>query len=318
MSTISSHDDDIAVVAVVGAGFLGRQIAALCAASGRQVRITDAVPEVADGAGESLRALLASPIAEGALAWDLDTVLARIEPVHALEEALRGADLMIEAVREDLDTKREVFRQASAINPAMYLATNSSSLLSADLRDCVTQVDKLVNLHFFAEFWSRSMVELMGCGETSEETMRVLHGFGQSLGLFCAVVRGQSKGFIINRVWRAIKREALRVVDEGHASPADVDRLFALFWGTDQGPFGAMDRVGLDVIADIEDTYITVATDPADRRSRALHELVAAGHLGVKTGAGFYNYPDPIFETPGWPHVSENDANVPDRSLEGA
>jgi 3-hydroxybutyryl-CoA dehydrogenase len=141
--------------------------------------------------------------------------------------------------------------------------------------------------------------------------MRVLHRFGASLGLFCAVVRGESKGFIINRVWRAIKREALRVVDEGHADPEDVDRLFALFWGIDQGPFGAMDVIGLDVIADIEDTYIAVATDPADRRSRVLHELVSEGMLGVKTGEGFYTYPDPAYATPGWPRVSASDRDTP-------
>jgi 3-hydroxybutyryl-CoA dehydrogenase len=150
----------------------------------------------------------------------------------------------------------------------------------------------------------------MGCGETSEETMRTLHDFGQSLGLFCAVVRGQSKGFIINRVWRAIKRESLRVVDEGHADPEDVDRLFALFWGIEQGPFGAMDRVGLDVVADIEDTYIAVATDPEDTRSRTLHALVDEGKLGVKTGEGFYTYPNPLYEAPGWPRTSPSDDGI--------
>ena len=306
MSNDSSQPDAIRVVAVVGAGFLGKQIAALCAASGREVRLTDAVPAAAEGARAWLRDLLAEPIADNALDWDLDDLLARIQPVPTLEDALDGADLMIEAVREDLETKRELFRRASAINPDIYLATNSSSLMSADLRDCVTQTDKLVNLHFFAEFWNRSMVELMGCGETSEETMQELHRFGTSLGLFCAVVRGQSKGFIINRVWRAIKREALRVVDEGHADPAAVDRLFALFWGIQQGPFGAMDRVGLDVVADIEDTYIAVATDPADRPSPRLHELVAAGNLGVKTGEGFYRYPHPAYEAPGWPRATRD------------
>ena len=297
----------ISVVAIVGAGFLGRQIAAMCAASGREVRLTDADPNATTGANAALRDYLAAPIASGALDWDLDDVLARITPVDSLEHAMQGADLMIEAVREDLATKREVFRAASAANPNAYLATNSSSLMSSELRDVVTQRDKLVNLHFFSEFWTRAMVELMGCGETSDETIRSLHRFGQSLGLYCAVVRGQSKGFIINRVWRAVKREALRVVDEGHADPEDVDRLWALFWGVKQGPFGAMDSIGLDVIADIEDTYISVSTDPADRRSGTLHGLVERGDLGVKTGSGFYDYPGPAYTAPGWPRTSPGD-----------
>jgi 3-hydroxybutyryl-CoA dehydrogenase len=302
-----SQPSDISVVAVVGAGFLGRQIAAMVAASGRDVRIVDAVPEAADGAGAWLRDYLAAPIAEGRLDWNLDAVLDRIQPVHDLAAALAGADLMIEAVREDLETKRDVFRAASAANPDAYLATNSSSLPSAALRDVVTQPDKLVNLHFFSEFWTRSMVELMGCGETSDETIETLHCFGTSLGLYCAVVRGQSKGFIINRVWRAVKREALKVVDEGHADPEDVDRLWALFWGIDYGPFAMMDSIGLGVIADIEDSYIAVATDPADRRSSILHNRVAAGQLGVKTGEGFYRYPDPAFAAPGWPRETSDD-----------
>ncbi len=307
MSNDSSQPDDIPVVTVVGAGFLGKQIAAMTAASGRQVRLVDADPAAAEGARAWLRDYLATPIAEGRLDWDIDTVLARITPCHSLDAALDGADLMIEAVREDLETKRAVFRAASTANPHAYLATNSSSLPSSALRDVVTQTDRLVNLHFFSEFWNRAMVELMGCGETSEETMRVLHRFGTSLGVYCAVVRGQSKGFIINRVWRAVKREALRVVDEGHADPEDVDRLWALFWGIEYGPFGMMDQVGLDVIADIEDTYIAVATDPTDRRSRVLHDRVSAGNLGIKTGEGFYTYPDPAFEAPGWPRESSSD-----------
>ena len=310
MPNTSSGMHDIHVVTVIGAGFLGRQIAALSAASGREVRITDAIPEAARGTDAALRAYLAAPTASGELDWDLDTVLARITPMESLDDAMSGTDLMIEAVREDLATKQEVFRAASAANPDAYLATNSSSIMSAELRDGVTQTDRLVNLHFFSEFWLRSMVELMGCGETSDETMRILHGFGQSLGLFCAVVDGQSKGFIINRVWRAVKREALKVVDEGHASPEDVDRLWALFWGIDYGPFAMMDRVGLDVIADIEDTYISVSTDPTDRRSPMLHDLVTGGNLGIKTGSGFYDYPAPAYQTPGWPKRSASDTDT--------
>jgi len=307
--TITNPSDTpaISTVAVVGAGFLGRQIAVMTAASGREVRLADAIPDAAFATHDWLRTYLAAPIADGTLDWDLEDVLSRIVPVPTLAEALNGADLMIEAVREDLDTKREVFAEASRLNPAAYLATNSSSIASSQLADVVTQTDQLVNLHFFPEFWSRAMVELMGCGETSDETLITLAEFGRSLGLFCAVVDGQSKGFIINRVWRAVKKEVLKVVDEGHASPEDVDRLWAFFWGINYGPFAMMDRIGLDVVADIEDTYIAVATDPMDRRSSTLHDLVASGEFGVKSGQGFYQYPNPAYETPGWPRSGAPD-----------
>lgn len=297
------HPPAIATVAVIGAGTLGAQIAVMTAASGRHVRLYDAVPDATDRAFDRLRTMLEPVIATGQLAWNLDEVMTRLHPAATLEDAVRDVDLVIEAVREHLPTKREVFAAISAINPDALLATNSSSLPSSTLADVVANPANLVNLHFFTEFWKRSMVELMGCGQTSESTMQVMAEFGRSLGLFCAVVRGESKGFIINRVWRAIKRESLAVVDGGHADPEDLDRLFALFWGTGMGPFGAMDQVGLDVIADIEDSYIAISQDPTDRPSATLHALIDDGDLGEKSGRGFYEYPDPAFKRDGWPQT---------------
>jgi 3-hydroxybutyryl-CoA dehydrogenase len=307
-----SPDGDIEHVAVIGAGTLGAQIAAMTAHSGRNVRLFDVLPGAADAAIDRLRGMLAPVIARGALDWDLDTALGRITPVSTLAEALDGVDLVIEAVREDLPTKRALFAEIGVLNPAPLLATNSSSLPSSKLADVVPDPGKLVNLHFFTEFWITSCVELMGCGQTTDETMATMAAFGRSLGLYTAVVRGESKGFIINRVWRAVKREALRVVDEGHADPEDVDRLWAFFWGVEIGPFGKMDQIGLNVIADIEDSYIGVSQDPTDKPSMTLHALVDAGKLGVKTGTGFYDYPNPTYRSPGWPRVTQLPEKQPD------
>jgi len=293
----------IRTVAVIGAGLLGSQIAAMTAASGRPVRLYDVAPEAAAGALDRLRVMLEPVIARGALEWNLPDVLDRITPVASLAEAVTEADLVIEAVREHLPTKRTVLTEISRLAPDALLATNSSSLPSSALADVVADPGRLANLHFFSEFWQKSMVEVMGCGQTTEATIATLVEFGRSLGLFTAVVRGDSKGFIINRVWRAVKREVLLVVDEGHADPEDVDRLWAIFFATEIGPFGIMDGIGLDVIADIEESYIAVATDPADRGSATLHRLVEAGNLGRKTGSGFYDYPAPAFEEAGWPRV---------------
>ena len=302
--TVTMSASDIQTVAVIGAGTLGAQIAAMTAASGREVLLFDVAPNAASAGIGRLRWLLEPVIEAGHLAWDLEAVLGRIIPVDSLAEAVGPADLVIEAVREDLATKRAVFAEIGSLNPGALLATNSSSLPSSGLADVVPDPARLVNLHFFSEFWIRSCVELMGCGQTSAETMDVLADFGRSLGLYVAVVRGESKGFIINRVWRAVKRESLRVVDEGHADPEDVDRLWAFFWGIDYGPFGMMDSIGLNVIADIEDSYIAVSQDPTDRPSSVLHDLVDAGHLGTKTGRGFYHHPNPSYRRPGWPRES--------------
>jgi 3-hydroxybutyryl-CoA dehydrogenase len=303
---------EIGAVAVVGAGTMGRQIAALVAASGRPVTLTDTDPTALARAPERIRADLTSQpdppqyrhhqfrLAPSA---DHDAMLRRIRPVATLKEAVAGVDLVIEAVREDLATKQAVFAELDRllpIAPAAILATNSSSLPSSLLVPAVSDPTRLLNLHFFQPIWIRAMLEIMGCGQTAPAVITACERFGRSLGLVTAVVRGDSKGFIINRIWRAVKRESLRVVDEGHADPADVDRLWMLFFGTGVGPFGIMDMVGLDVVADIEATYHAVATDPTDHPSPTLRRLVDAGKLGEKSGEGFYRHPDPAYHRPEW------------------
>jgi 3-hydroxybutyryl-CoA dehydrogenase len=296
-------------VAVIGAGTMGRQIASLIAGSGRPVRIWDADPGMLAAARERIatetRTLPHLPrYAHHQFRLeppaDLDALIGRIVLAESLADAVAGADIVIEAVREDLDTKRALFAELSRLAPEAILTTNSSSLPSSLIAPAVDDPGRLLNTHFFAPVWSRPMVELMGSGATRPEVMAAAERFGKSLGLVTAIVRGDSKGFIINRVWRAVKRESLRVVDEGHADPADVDRLWMLFFGTPYGPFGIMDMVGLDVVADIETSYQRVATDPADQPSAILHAKLTEGALGEKTGSGFYTHPDPEYTRAGW------------------
>ncbi|HYO30282.1 MAG TPA: 3-hydroxyacyl-CoA dehydrogenase family protein [Thermomicrobiales bacterium] len=311
----------IGAVAVVGAGTMGRQIAALVAASGRTVRLFDALPAVLDAAGGRIKdelvmlphlpqyahhAFRIEPPA------DHQALLERIGITDALGTAVEGADLVIEAVREDLATKQTLFAELDRLAPQAILSTNSSSIPSSLIAPVVGNPGRLLNTHFFAPVWSRPMVELMGCGQTTPETMARVEAFARSLGIVAATVRGDSKGFIINRVWRAVKREALRVVDEGHAEPEDVDRLWMIFFGTPSGPFGIMDMVGLDVVADIETSYQQVATDPADRPSPVLHARVVEGQLGEKTGQGFYSHPNPEYVQPGWLVAGDGDTSEPE------
>ena len=300
---------DLNTAAVIGAGTMGRQIASLIAGSGRPVRIWDADPGMLAAARERIatetRTLPHLPrYAHHQFRLepptDLDVPIGRITAAESLPDAVAGADIVIEAVREDLDTKLALFAELSRLAPEAILTTNSSSLPSSQIAPAVADPGRLLNTHFFAPVWSRPMVELMGSGATRPEVMAAAERFAESLGLVTAVVRGDSKGFIINRVWRAVKRESLRVVDEGHADPADVDRLWMLFFGTPYGPFGIMDMVGLDVVADIETSYQRVATDPADQPSAILHERLKEGNLGEKSGRGFYTHPDPEYTRSGW------------------
>jgi 3-hydroxybutyryl-CoA dehydrogenase len=299
----------IEVVAVIGAGTMGRQIAALIAGQGRAVRLWDADPAMLAAAceriAEETRTLPDLPrYAHHRVRVeppdDVQAMVARIHVAESLPDAVTGADIVIEAVREDLDTKRALFAELSRLAPDAILSTNSSSIPSSQIASAVEDAGRFLNTHFFAPIWTRPMVELMGCGATRPDVLQRVKAFFKSLGLVTAVVRGDSKGFIINRVWRAVKRESLRVVDEGHADPDDVDRLWMLFFGTPFGPFGIMDMVGLDVVADIETSYQKVATDPEDKPSPILHRKVAAGELGEKSGQGFYRHPNPEYLGEDW------------------
>jgi len=302
--TPRSTPRQIESVAVVGAGTMGWQISALCAASGRAVTLFDADPMAGQRAIDRMRVEIPAAQSTSRLGIELpastDDLVSRVRLASTLADAVGDADLVIEAVREEIDIKRGVFRQLDQLAPSAILATNSSSYPSAELVPAVSDHSRLLNLHFFSPIWERPMLEVMGCGHTDDEVIESAAAFGRSLGLVTAVVRGQSKGFIINRVWRAVKRESLRVVDEGHADPEDVDRLWMLFFGTPAGPFGIMDMVGLDVVADIEASYAAVSPDPTDTPSATLHTLIAEGKLGEKTNFGFYRHPDPDYRQPGW------------------
>lgn len=295
-----ANERDIQRVAVIGAGTMGAQIASLAAFSGRSVALYDALPVALErGRERAEREILPAIAAAKMMEGNVEQANARIRAVESLQDAVADADLVIEAVREDLDTKRAVFADLSRLaRRDAILATNSSSLPSASLADVVEGPERLLNMHFFAPVWVRSMLELMSCGPTSDEVIAAAQRFGRSLGLVTAVVRGQSKGFIINRIWRAVKRESLRVVDEGVADPADVDRLWMLFFQTKYAPFGIMDMVGLDVVADIEATYQAVSPDPTDLPSKTLHRLISEGKLGEKSGEGFYSHPNPAYARP--------------------
>lgn len=296
-------------VAIIGVGTMGRQIAALTATSGRHVALWDASAEMLAAAPDRIREETATLPSAPRYAHhqftveppaDIEAMVGRIRLADSLADAVGDADLVIEAVREDLETKRALFAEMARLAPQAILSTNSSSIPSSLIASAADDPGRVLNTHFFAPIWSRPMLEIMSCGETRPDVMDAVQQFGKSLGLATALVRGDSKGFIINRVWRAVKRESLRVVDEGHADPADVDRLWMLFFGAPFGPFGIMDMVGLDVVADIETSYQVVATDPADRPSAVLHGKVAAGELGEKSGRGFYSHPDPEYLQPGW------------------
>jgi 3-hydroxybutyryl-CoA dehydrogenase len=265
-------------IAVVGAGTLGWQIARTFGARGVQVRLYDLSPEA-----------VAQAVAR--IGREAPDAVGSLKAAESLAAAVDGVWLAIEAIPERLEAKRALFAELSWMTgPEVILATNSSSLRSRLLAEATRFPERLLNTHFYNEPWRRNAVELMTCGETDPAVMARVAAFMTDCGLAPFVVRGESTGFIFNRIWRAIKRESLRVVAEGHATPEEVDRLWCIVMESELGPFARMDRVGLDVVLDIERRYAAESGDPADEPPRLLVELVEKGMLGVKSGRGFYNY----------------------------
>jgi 3-hydroxybutyryl-CoA dehydrogenase len=292
----------IETICIVGAGFMGAQIGLQCAVHGHAVWLSDVSEQALERAARAMARELDERIEAGeADAGEREATLARVYHTTDLTEAAADADLVIEAVPERLALKREVFGTLDRICPRRtILATNSSSIRVSRIEDVTERPDRVLNLHFYGQVWRRPMVELMGGTATSDETIERVRRFARGAGLVPLLVRQESTGFIFNRVWRAIKKECLHLVDAGVASHEDVDRAWMIFTGMSIGPFGRMDMIGLDVVRDIEMVYYRESGDESDAPPRLLLDKTERGELGVKTGKGFYTYPDPAYRDPGW------------------
>ena len=288
-------------VAIVGAGTMGAQIGSLIAIHGHTVSITDALPDALTRAQSRIDEQILPELAKAGIG-SLSAVEGRANLAFEadLEQAITGVDLIIEAVKEDVDVKTELFGRMDAINPSAIISSNSSSIPTRNVVSKVSRPERVMNTHFFAPIWVRTMLEIMTCGKTDPALLQRMQAFGQSLGLVAPIVQTESKGFIINRIWRAVKRESLRVVDEGVADPEDIDRLWMIFFQTEYAPFGVMDMVGLDVVRDIEWSYQRETLDPTDNPSPRLAAMVEQGKLGEKSGEGFYSHPNPAYSQPGF------------------
>ncbi|HTY28845.1 MAG TPA: 3-hydroxyacyl-CoA dehydrogenase family protein [Mycobacterium sp.] len=279
-------DADRRPVLVIGAGTLGARIALMFAAGGSPVRIYNRTPERAEAA----KAFVDEQLPHAREALGLTGTPAGAVEVHtALEAAIPGSWLVIESVAEDLAIKRPLLAAVDSLaDDDAVLATNSSSYPSSEMADAVEHPERLLNMHFLMPPMANS-VELMSCGRTDSSIIDALMDRLPRYGLTPFRVRRESVGFIFNRVWAAIKREALMVLEEGVATPEDVDAIFQEVFGSPAGPFRMMDQVGLDVVLDIEEHYAQVRDGIPEGPRALLRDYIARGHLGVKGGRGFYS-----------------------------
>jgi 3-hydroxybutyryl-CoA dehydrogenase len=287
MSYTLPADVDDRPIAIVGAGTLGRRIATVYAAGGSDVQVFDVSQDQGDAAVNHVNEQLEEVIS----ALELnDTPTGTARASDDLGEVVRGAWMVIEAIPERLDIKQDMFGQLDELADSdAILATNSSSIPSRLMIDHVKNRDRVLNTHYYQPP-ELNAVELMSCGETDDGVIEALMSKMPQYGLVPFHVRRESDGFIFNRVWAAIKRECLMVVEEGVAAPEDVDGMWKIFIAAGIPPFALMDRVGLDVVLNIEEHYASVRSGLPEGPRKLLHELIDEGRLGVKAGRGFYEY----------------------------
>ena len=289
--------DAIKKTTVVGAGFMGCQIASQAAVFGDTVRIFDVAQDVLARARD-LTKFYVDGYAQ-ANGCDPGTALTRIDYSDDIARAVRDADLIIEAVTEDLAVKKKVFALIDEHAPDhAVIGTNSSSLPVSKIEDAVTRKDKVVNIHFASPIPQRNYIEIMRGTKTSDETVRKIEAWSRSINCLPLTALKESMGFVINRVWHAARKDALAAWAGGYVDYKDIDRGWMKLTGMPAGPFGAMDYIGIDVVLGIERAYYDELGLDEDEQIRRLSEMVDRGELGMKSGKGFYSWPEPEFSKP--------------------
>ena len=282
--------DRIRTITVIGAGTMGHGIAHVAALAGFDVRLFDALAGAAQAGVDRIAKNLAKGVELGKVAGDArDAALARIRANDSLGDALTGADCVIEAVPERLELKRELFAAADRDAPAhALLATNTSSLPVGEIASAVRDGSRVVGMHFFNPVHVMKLVEVVRHRGSGEDAVALAVALAEKLGKTPITV-ADSPGFASSRLGIVLGLEAMRMVEQGVASAADIDTAMKLGYGHPMGPLELTDLVGLDVRLGIAD-YLAGALGPAFTPPQVLRDLVAAGKLGKKTGEGFYRW----------------------------
>ncbi|MGA0870059.1 MAG: 3-hydroxyacyl-CoA dehydrogenase family protein [Planctomycetota bacterium] len=278
-------------VAVLGAGTMGAGIAQVCAQAGSEVVLRDVQDEfVARGMG-TIRGFLDKGVEKGKVSVDArEATLGRLTTTTDLAAAVAGADLVVEAVPERLDLKREVFAAVAAAAPATaVLATNTSSLSLAGIFEGIAEPARCVGMHFFNPVPIMALLEIVRPDAASESTVERVRTYAAQIGKEPIVVR-DSPGFATSRLGVCIGLEAIRMVEAGVASAADIDKAMELGYRHPMGPLRLTDLVGLDVRLAIADYLRKELDSPVFEAPQLLRDMVAAGKLGKKSGQGFYDW----------------------------
>jgi 3-hydroxybutyryl-CoA dehydrogenase len=278
-SEVLNVTEKIKHVSVIGIGNLGKQIAEWSALYNYIVSIFDVNPE---GLKEFVIDAYKNIKQKGASG--------NIYIKNSLQEAVQDADLIIEAVPEKLELKKSIFFQIDNAAPShAIIATNSSSIPVSKLENAVKRKDKVLNIHFY-KLPVFPMADIARGSKTSDQTFEIGKRWIESIDITPLVLKKECLGFVFNRIWRAIKKECLKIWAGGYADIETVDKAWEIFTESAIPPFKFMDIIGLDVVYDIEMMYYNESEDPNDKPPQSFEEKVKRGELGVKSGKGFYKY----------------------------
>lgn len=279
-------------VAVLGAGTMGHGIAQVSAMAGHDVRMRDIDEDIVDDGLASIEANLEGGIERGKVTEDeAEATMARLDGTTSLEEAVTGADLVVEAVPEDMDIKHDTVTEVeSHVGRDTVIASNTSSLSLTEIASALEHPDRSIGLHFFNPVHIMSLVEIVVSEQASDGTVERAHEFVESIDKTPVEVT-DSPGFASSRLGVALGVEAMRMVEEGVASPEDIDTAMELGYNHPMGPIELGDVVGLDVRLDILE-YLREELGERFKPPQVLKRKVRAGKLGKKSGEGFYVWED--------------------------
>ncbi len=278
-------------IAILGAGTMGSGIAHVIAQSGYQVIIRDIKQEFLDKGLKTIRKNLERGLKKGRITEEeIETIMGRIKTTESLEEAVKDADLVIEAIPEKLELKLETFKKLDKLTkPDTILASNTSSISITKLAAETSKPDKVLGLHFFNPAPVMKLVEVIRGEKTSDDTMNTAIEFAKSLGKTPVRVK-EFPGFIVNKILITAINEAIDTYERGIATAEDIDTAMKLGCNWPMGPLELADYIGLDVVLDISKVLKENIKDFNYRVPKVLEELVSQGKLGRKSGEGFYKY----------------------------
>jgi len=281
----------VRTIAVIGAGTMGRGIAHAAALGGYRTILEDLLPGALRKAENEIRTNLDKAVQLGKVAApDADAAFRRVEYAGSVDEAAREADLVIEAVPEEMESKIEIFTLLDKIcRPNTILASNTSSLSITEIASATYRARKIVGMHFFNPVHKMKLLEVVRALETDDDTLSSAVEVGKRMGKEVVVIK-ESPGFITSRINAMIGNEAFLMLQEGIASAADIDKAVKLGLNHPMGPFELVDLVGLDTRLNILE-YLHKTLGEKYRPAPLLVEYVQAGRLGRKCGRGVYDYP---------------------------